>query len=207
MGARVTLTLSLILIGWVGLVWFHRELVAPSHPLVHASVWLVVGLVLLVKGLREGKAASGADPPTTGRVAAAWLIASLPLFAWLVTFHLTRPGWIALGFTQSSYATPLSASAVAALVALSAGLVVRVWKNSQWTGAARILGTVGGAAALLLVTLSLWTHARVDHSETGRYGEMAVGFFVLEHPIFWTIAILGALALWLSRRGLQQPRE
>ena len=83
MTTRATLTVSLILVGWSALIWFNRAQVMTGRPLVHAALWMTVGLVLMAKGLIGLRDAHAADAPRKHWPALAWLIGSLPLFTWL----------------------------------------------------------------------------------------------------------------------------
>jgi hypothetical protein len=88
------------------------------------------------------------------------------------------------------------------MVALLAALATRARPaNSIWTSALRLVWPTGAAVAFILVGISVWTHLRIDHSERGTYGEMGAALFVVEHPVFWAVAIVAAFALWWSRRS------
>lgn len=198
MGTRATFTVSLILVGWSGLIWLNREQVMAGRPLVHAGFWMAIGLILLAKGAGKLRADPVAGAATKKRPGLAWLIGSLPVFTWLATRWRSIP----FVFTESSYAPTLSASAVAAMVALLAALATRTrLASSIWTSALRLVGAGGATAAFILVGVSVRTHLRIDHSETGTYGEMDAALFVVEHPIFWAVAIVAAFALLWSIRS------
>lgn len=194
MSTRVTLVVSMILIAWAGLIWSRRaDVISDSAPL-YAGFWMAIGLTLAVKGVRNlwtGRA----DPRR--RPWLPWLIVGCALFTWMAA----RWPVLVSVFTESSYSTSLTASTLAALIALPAALTARGrLGRSRWGGIIPMAVLVGATSAFVLIGLSIWTHLRIDHSATGRYDEVGIDLFVIEHPIFWAIGLVAAFALWWGRR-------
>lgn len=190
MSTLVTLIVSMILIAWAGLIWLRRaDVMADSAPL-YAGFWMAIGLTLAVKGIRNlwtGRA----DPRRLPWLP--WLIVGCALLTWVAA----RWPVLASVFTESSYSTSLTASALAGLIALLAALTVQSrLSRSRWGGLISMAVLVGATSAFVLIGLSIWTHLRIDHSATGRYDELGVDLFVVEHPIFWVVGLMAAFALW-----------
>lgn len=197
MGTRAMLASSLILIAWAGLIGFRRADVVVDSSAPYAAVWMAIGLALGVNGARDlwdGRTEPGRRPWL------AWLIVGSALVTWIAA------RWPALAFilVESSYATTLTASVLAALIALLVAVTIqgRIGRT-RWSGILRFAVVVGATSSFILIGLSIWTHLRVDHSETGPYAEVGVDLFVVEHPIFWTVGLAATFAVWwaLRKRG------